>query len=71
MTTPTTTEQDLRAQWERRQAAASRITPEQREWQINKLLPAVIACLRDAADAVNADAGKDAAGKDAADKPAR
>ncbi len=37
-----------------------------REWQRTKLLPAVIACLRDAADATNA-----AAAKDAADKPAR
>ncbi len=41
----------------------SHLTPEQRAWQINKLLPAIIACLRDAADAVNADADKDASGQ--------
>ncbi len=41
----------------------SRLTPEEREWQINVLLPAVLGALQDAADAVNADAAKDAAGK--------
>ncbi len=44
----------------------SRLTPEEREWQINKLLPAILGALEDLADAVNA-----AADKDAADKPAR
>ncbi len=41
----------------------SRLTPEEREWQITKLLPVVLAALEDLADSVNADAGKDAAGK--------
>jgi hypothetical protein len=42
----------------------SRLTPEEREWQITKLLPAILATLDDIADdAVNADAAKDAAGK--------
>ncbi len=36
----------------------SRLTPAEREWQVNVLLPAVIATLRDAADAANADAGQ-------------
>ncbi len=36
----------------------SRLTPEEREWQITKLLPAILATLRDAADAVNAAAGQ-------------
>ncbi|MDP9357102.1 MAG: hypothetical protein M3R02_17810 [Chloroflexota bacterium] len=36
----------------------SRLSPEERAWQINKLLPAILACLQDAADAVNADAGQ-------------
>ncbi|MDP9353910.1 MAG: hypothetical protein M3R02_01250 [Chloroflexota bacterium] len=43
----------------------SRLTPEEREWQITKLLPVVLAALEDLADdAANAHAaGKDAAGK--------
>ncbi len=36
----------------------SRLSPEERAWQINCLLPAIIATLRDAADAANADAGQ-------------
>ncbi|MDP9469970.1 MAG: hypothetical protein M3Q71_04795 [Chloroflexota bacterium] len=41
----------------------SRLTPEEREWQITKLLPAILGALQDAADAVNADAAKDASGQ--------
>ncbi|MDP9473507.1 MAG: hypothetical protein M3Q71_23065 [Chloroflexota bacterium] len=41
----------------------SRLTPEQREWQIAKLLPAILAALENAADATNAVDGKDVAGK--------
>ncbi|MDP9356469.1 MAG: hypothetical protein M3R02_14520 [Chloroflexota bacterium] len=41
----------------------SKLTAEEREWQITKLLPAILDALEDAADAVNADAGKDAAGQ--------
>ncbi|MDP9471130.1 MAG: hypothetical protein M3Q71_10765 [Chloroflexota bacterium] len=50
------------AQWEQRASErvqwGSRLTPEQHEWQVNVLLPAIIACLRDAADAANAEAGQ-------------
>ncbi len=38
----------------------SKLTPEQRSWQIDVLLPAVLATLRDAADA---DAAEEAAGQ--------
>ncbi len=42
----------------------SRLSPEaRREWQRTKLLPAVIACLRDAADASNARAAAEEAAK--------
>ncbi len=41
----------------------SRLTPEEREWQITKLLPAILACLDDIADHTNADTAKDAAGQ--------
>ncbi len=45
----------------------SRLSPEERAWRINVLLPAVIACLRDAADAVNAHAAAEEAAKQAAE----
>ncbi len=64
MSTPTTKRPAVRRPRREPVAWGSKLTPEQRAWQVDVLLPAVIACLRDAADAVNA-------GKDAADKPAR
>ncbi len=39
----------------------SRLTPEEREWQITKLLPAILDTLRRAADVVNAAAAEEAA----------
>ncbi len=42
----------------------SRLTPEERAWQITKLLPVVLGALESLADdTVNADAAKDAAGQ--------
>ncbi len=55
------------AQWEQRAheyvVFGSKLTPEERAWQVNVLLSAVIATLRGAADAATADTGKDAAGQ--------
>ncbi len=60
MSTVSTATQD--AQWEQRAHAyvtfGSRLSPEERTWQIEKLLPAVIESLRRAADEVNATAGQ-------------
>ncbi len=36
----------------------SKLTPEEREWQIAKLFPAILGALEDAADAANAVAGQ-------------
>ncbi len=69
MTTPTTKRPTVRhprqepvtddVRW------GSRLTPEEREWQITKLLPVVLAALEsladDITDAASADAGKQAA----------
>ena len=51
--TPSTTEQ---AALEDR-VMGSKLTPEEREWQLTVWWPAALACLRDAADATNAAAG--------------
>ncbi|MDP9357656.1 MAG: hypothetical protein M3R02_20690 [Chloroflexota bacterium] len=63
MGTPTTKHPAVRHPRQEPVAWGSKLTPEEREWQINKLLPAIIATLRAAADAANAAAGRDAAGK--------
>ncbi len=63
------TSRQLRARRDRVEAAVARLTPEERAWAKQywkRHVDAAIACLRDAADAANA-----AAGKDAADTPAR
>ncbi len=41
----------------------SRLTPEERRWQITKLLPAILATLEDLADDADPAADKDAAGQ--------
>ncbi|MDP9359572.1 MAG: hypothetical protein M3R02_30650 [Chloroflexota bacterium] len=45
----------------------SRLSPEERSWRINVLLPAVIACLRDAADAATARVAAEEVTKQAAE----
>ncbi len=45
----------------------SRLTPEEREWQITKLLPAILMTLENAADAANAHAAAEEAAKQAAE----
>ncbi len=63
MTTPTTKRPAVHHPRQEPVRWGSRLTPEQREWQITKLLPAILATLRDAADAPDPAAGKDAAGQ--------
>jgi len=61
MATPTTKRPVVRHPRQEPVRWGSRLTPQEREWQITKLLPAVIATLRDAADDANADAGQTSA----------
>ncbi|MDP9473171.1 MAG: hypothetical protein M3Q71_21335 [Chloroflexota bacterium] len=63
MGTPTTKHPAVRHPRQEPVAWGSKLTPEEREWQITKLLPAVLAALEDVTDAVNADAANAAAGQ--------
>ncbi len=62
MGTPTTKPPAVRRPRQEPVAWGSALTSEQRAWQVNCLLPAILAALQDAADAANADAGIPAGG---------